>query len=196
MKQTFHIGRFGGIPIGANWSVVVIVVLISWVLGSGVLPDLAPNQPWAAYSVVAVLAAVLFFASLVTHELAHSLVARRYGVGVRAITLWMFGGVSELEGEMSSPGEELRMAGAGPVTSFVIGAAFLLGAALAGSSADLRLYDRVGCKAIGYDYAHPGKHALGGKEIDLPASVGRRVLNLLDERDVLTVGALAARQKG
>ena len=65
-----------------------------------------------------------------------------------------------------------------------------------GSSADLRLYDRVGCKAIGYDYAHPGKHALGGKEIDLPASVGRRVLNLLDERDVLTVGALAARQKG
>ncbi|CAM3752618.1 hypothetical protein [Nocardioides zeicaulis] len=65
-----------------------------------------------------------------------------------------------------------------------------------GSSADLRLYDRAGCKAIGYDYAHPGKHALGGKEIDLPESVGRRVLNLLDERDVLTVGALAARQKG
>ncbi len=65
-----------------------------------------------------------------------------------------------------------------------------------GSSADLRLYDRAGCKAIGYDYAHPGKHALGGKEIDLPESAGRRVLNLLDERDVLTVGALAARQKG
>lgn len=65
-----------------------------------------------------------------------------------------------------------------------------------GSSADLRAYDRAGFKAIGYDYAHPGKHALGGKEIDLPDSVGRRVMNLLDERDVLTVGALAARQKG
>ena len=65
-----------------------------------------------------------------------------------------------------------------------------------GSSADLRLYHDVGCKAIGYDYAHPGKHALGGKEIDLPEAVGRRGLNLLDERDVLTVGALAARQKG
>ena len=65
-----------------------------------------------------------------------------------------------------------------------------------GSSADLRAYDRAGFKAIGYDYAHPGKHALGGREIDLPASVGRRVMNLLDERDVLTVGALAARQKG
>ncbi len=65
-----------------------------------------------------------------------------------------------------------------------------------GTSADLRLYHRAGCKAIGYDYAHPGRHALGGKEIDLPDSVGRRVINFLDERDVLTVGALAARQKG
>jgi hypothetical protein len=65
-----------------------------------------------------------------------------------------------------------------------------------GSSADLRLYHRAGAKAIGYDYAHPGKHALGGKEIDLPPGVGRRLINLLDERDVLTVGALAARQKG
>ena len=65
-----------------------------------------------------------------------------------------------------------------------------------GSSADLRTYHRAGFKAIGYDYAHPGKHALGGQEIDLPSSVGRRVMNLLDERDVLTVGALAARQKG
>ncbi len=65
-----------------------------------------------------------------------------------------------------------------------------------GSSADLRLYDDAGCKAIGYDYAHPGKHALGGTEIDLPETVGRRGLNLLDERDVLAVGALAARQSG
>ncbi len=65
-----------------------------------------------------------------------------------------------------------------------------------GSSADLRAYDRAGCKAIGYDYAHPGKHALGGTEIDLPDAVGRRVVNLLDERDVLVVGALAARQRG
>jgi Zn-dependent protease/predicted transcriptional regulator len=131
MTQTFRIGRLGGIPIGANWSVVVIVVLISWVLGASVLPDLAPGEPWAAYAAVALVAAVLFFASLVTHELAHSLVARRSGVGVRGITLWMFGGVSELEAEMPSPGEELRMAAAGPATSLVLGAAFLSAAALA-----------------------------------------------------------------
>ena len=65
-----------------------------------------------------------------------------------------------------------------------------------GASADLRLYVEHGCKAIGYDYAHPGKHALGGREIDLPEQAGRRVVNLLDDRDVLAVGALAARQGG
>jgi Zn-dependent protease len=131
MKQTIRVGRLGGIPIGANWSVIVIVVLITWVLGAGVLPDLAPDQPWPAYALVAALAALAFFASLVAHELAHSLLAHRYGVGVRGITLWMFGGVSELEGEMHSPQQELRMAAAGPATSFGIGAAMLLAAALA-----------------------------------------------------------------
>jgi Zn-dependent protease/CBS domain-containing protein len=135
MKQTVRLGRFGGIPIGANWSVLVILVLITWVLGVGVLPDLAPDQPWSAYAAVAVVAAVLFFASLVAHELAHSLMARRYGVDVRGITLWMFGGVSELEAEMSAPGRELRMAAAGPVTSFVLGGAFLLASVLAGAVA-------------------------------------------------------------
>jgi Zn-dependent protease/CBS domain-containing protein len=131
MKQSIRIGRIGGIPIGANWSVVVITVLITWILAAGVLPELAPDQSRVAYVGVALLVAVCFFASLVAHELAHSLVARRYGVGVRAITLWMFGGVSELETETSSPREELRMAVAGPATSLGLGALFFVAAALA-----------------------------------------------------------------
>lgn len=65
-----------------------------------------------------------------------------------------------------------------------------------GASADLPLYVEHGSKAIGYDYAHPGRHALGGRPIDLPEQAGRRVVNLLDDRDVLAVGALAARQGG
>lgn len=65
-----------------------------------------------------------------------------------------------------------------------------------GSSADLRHYDAHGCKAIGYDYAHPGKHALGGQAIGLPKRTRRRALNLFDERDVLVTGAIAARQSG
>lgn len=132
MRQTIRIGRFGGIPIGANWSVIVIIALITWVLATGVLPELAPEESGAAYAAVAVVAAFLFFASLVAHELAHSLLARRYGVSVRGITLWMFGGVSELEAEMSSPTEELRMAIAGPATSLGLGAAFLAASVLAG----------------------------------------------------------------
>ncbi len=74
------------------------------------------------------------FVSLVTHELAHSLLARRYGVEVRGITLWMFGGVSELEAELSSPRDELRMAIAGPATSVGLGLAFLGASLLATAS--------------------------------------------------------------
>src|SRR5690606_35116524 len=65
-----------------------------------------------------------------------------------------------------------------------------------GSSVDLRHYDAHGCKAIGYDYAHPGKHALGGRSMELPSRARRRTVNLLDERDVLVTGAIAARQSG
>ena len=136
MKQTIHLGHFGGIPIGANWSVVVIVALITWVLAAGVLPDLAPGEPAVAYAGVAAVAALLFFASLVTHELAHSLLARRFGVTVRGITLWMFGGVSELEAEMSSAGEEFKMAVAGPATSLGLGG-FFLGASVLAAAVSL-----------------------------------------------------------
>jgi Zn-dependent protease/CBS domain-containing protein len=131
VKQSIHLGRVAGIPIGANWSVIVITVLITWILAAGVLPEMAPDQSPAAYVGVGVVAAGLFFASLVTHELAHALVARRYGVPVRAISLWMFGGVSELGSETSAPGEELRMAVAGPATSLGLSVLFSLAAVFA-----------------------------------------------------------------
>ena len=131
MKQSIHLGRVAGIPIGANWSVIVITALIIWVLAAGVLPEMAPDQSPPAYIGVGVVAAGLFFASLVTHELAHALVARRYGVPVRAISLWMFGGVSELGSETSAPGDELRMAVAGPATSLGLSVLFSSVAVLA-----------------------------------------------------------------
>jgi Zn-dependent protease/CBS domain-containing protein len=131
VKQSIQLGRVAGIPIGANWSVIVITALIIWVLAAGVLPEMAPDQSPSAYIGVGVVAAGLFFASLVTHELAHALVARRYGVPVIAISLWMFGGVSELGSETSEPGEELRMAVAGPATSLGLSALFSSVAVLA-----------------------------------------------------------------
>jgi len=130
MRQSIRLGRIAGIPVGVNWSVVVIAALITWTLAGVILPDAVPDQAPVAYWSAGLAAAALFFASLVTHEFAHALVARRNGVEVTAITLWLLGGVSQVEAESLSAGAEFRTAIAGPLTSFGLGAAFgSLGAA-------------------------------------------------------------------
>src|SRR4029079_17466845 len=85
-------------------------------------PPLAPNAH-GSYFAAAVLAVVLFFASILAHELAHSIVARRQGQTVNGITLWMLGGVSELGSEAKTANDELRVAIAGPATSIALGIA-------------------------------------------------------------------------
>lgn len=115
---------------GANWTVAVILVLIAWLLGASILPSALPHQPAALYWTVAVAGAVLFLASLLAHELSHAVVARRHGVKVRSITLWMLGGVAELEGDPPDAGADLRIALAGPAAS-VAAAGLFLGAAAA-----------------------------------------------------------------
>jgi Zn-dependent protease/CBS domain-containing protein len=124
VKQSIRLGRVGGIPVGAHWSVAAILVIISEVLAVSVLPAAYPHQRAAVYWTVAVAAAVLFLASLLAHELAHALVARRCGVKVRSITLWMLGGVTEFEGEPPTAGADFRIALAGPVASLAAGALF------------------------------------------------------------------------
>ena len=126
MRQTFSLGRIGGIRIGVNWSVLLIVALLAYGLAAGQFPAEAPRRPVAEYVAAAILTAVAYIGSLLAHELAHSLVARRNGVKVEGITLWLLGGVSRLQGEFPNPGAELRVAGAGPLTSLVLGAAFSL----------------------------------------------------------------------
>jgi len=124
MRESFRLGRVAGIPIGVNWSVIVIVALFAWSLATVTLPDLAPGYADAAYWAVSVTLAVVFFACLLAHELAHSVVATHHGVGVDSITLWLLGGVSKLRGEAGDPSSELRIAAAGPGTSLGLGAAF------------------------------------------------------------------------
>ena len=124
MKQTVPLGRVAGIPVGMHWSVLVMVIMIGWLLGGQVLPETTPGQPAAAYWAVAVPCAVAFMAALLAHELAHSLVARRYGVPVTSITLWALGGVSELGGEPPTARADLRIAAAGPATSLAAGLVF------------------------------------------------------------------------
>lgn len=124
-----RIGRLFGIEILVDSSWILIFVLIAWSLTSlfGMWhPDW---QGWTSF-LVALGAAVLFFLSVLAHELAHSLVARAYGLPVRDITLHMFGGVSSIEREPERPGAELLIAIVGPITSVVLGIAMIIATAI------------------------------------------------------------------
>ena len=119
MAPSIRIGRLFGIDIGVNWSLIFIFALIAWTLATQFLPlpTVAPGQPALAYWVAGAAGALAFYACLLAHELAHALVARRNGVKVAGITLWLFGGVSRLDGEPKSAGAEALIAGVGPLTS-------------------------------------------------------------------------------
>jgi Zn-dependent protease/CBS domain-containing protein len=130
-EGTVRLGRVAGIGIAAHWSLLVIVWLISWSLASAQFPDEVAGLSGSTYWIAGILTALLFFAGLLAHELSHALVARREGIEVEDITLWLFGGVSRLRGEAATPTIELRVAIAGPATSFAVAAAFgLLAVAL------------------------------------------------------------------
>ncbi|NUR94823.1 MAG: site-2 protease family protein [Kribbellaceae bacterium] len=123
MNETVRFGRIAGIPVGAHWSVLLMVLIVSDVLASTALPELVPGRSVAAYWATAVLAAVVFVASLLAHELAHALVALRYRLPVERITLWMLGGVSVLGGDPATPRAAFLIAIAGPATSVGLGLA-------------------------------------------------------------------------
>ncbi len=125
MHASFSLGRWAGVEIGVNWSWIVIFGLICWSLAAVVFPDAAPGLSDAAYIAMAAIAAVLFFASLLLHELGHAVVARREGMEIDGIVLWLFGGVAKFKGLFPSAGAELRIAIAGPLVSLVIGISML-----------------------------------------------------------------------
>ncbi len=120
-RTGFGLGRIFGIEIRADFSLLIIVLLITVNLGAMAFPAWHPQ--WSALRSwsLALLAAVAFFASILAHELSHALVARRFGMTVRRITLFLFGGMAHLEDEPPSPKAELWTAAIGPVTSMVIG---------------------------------------------------------------------------
>ena len=102
MKMSIRLARINGIDVGVNWSVLVLLVLFAWdfaVYGTGSASHQATVLDW----VVGGVAAVVLLLSLLGHELAHALVARRNGVVVHAVTLFMFGGMTQLEGEAHTP---------------------------------------------------------------------------------------------
>ena len=128
MGGGFSLGRIAGVAIRLNWSLLVIFWLIVLSLAMVVFPQSVPSQPAWSDWLLALIATVLFYVSLLAHELAHAIVARRRGVAVEGITLWLFGGVAQLHGEVATPGDEVRITGIGPL---VTGALALVFAAIA-----------------------------------------------------------------
>ncbi len=116
------IAKVRGIAIRAHISVLVVGALIAWSLATEVLPEFAEGYSTTEYWIAGAISTVAFLAGLVAHELGHSLVALRNGVGVRSITLWLFGGIAELDGHPSEPRAALHIAAAGPAVSFALAA--------------------------------------------------------------------------
>lgn len=126
MNRGLRLGRLFGIEITVDPSWLFIALLLTLNLGAGVFPALHPKwDPMLNWS-LGLAATLLFFASVLAHELAHSLVAKAKGLPVRRITLFMFGGVSNLEREPHTPGVEFLMAIVGPLTSLALGVLFLV----------------------------------------------------------------------
>ena len=124
MRQTFKFITLFNIPIEINYSWFIILALVIFTLARGYFPATNPELLPFAHWLMAFIAAVLLFASLLAHELSHSVVAIRNDLPIHGITLFIFGGIAHLEEEPSSPMVELKMAAAGPAMSFFLALVF------------------------------------------------------------------------
>jgi Zn-dependent protease/CBS domain-containing protein len=125
-SRTDHIqiARVIGIPIYLHFSWLIIFGLIAWTLSTGYFPAQSPDLPAASYWAKGLVASLLFFVSILLHELGHAVVARRQGLRTRSITLFVFGGVAELEKDPKDGRAEFWMAAAGPVASLALAGLF------------------------------------------------------------------------
>jgi Zn-dependent protease/predicted transcriptional regulator len=126
VTASISLGRIAGIKIGINWTWLIVFALITWSLATQIFPDQNPGLSDATYVVIALVASLLFFLSILLHELGHAVQARRDGVEIEGITLWLFGGVAQFRGTFPSAGAEFRIAIAGPLVTLVLGIFFVL----------------------------------------------------------------------
>src|SRR5436190_18532994 len=128
-RNTFKIASIGGIAVKVHWSWLLILALLTWGLSTLRFPETIPGQDPISYWALGVVAAILFFASVLLHELCHSFTARARGYKVHDITLFIFGGVSSIEGEPKTAGDEFWIAVVGPLSSIIL-AVFFFGLGL------------------------------------------------------------------
>lgn len=126
-RLAVKIGTVSGIPLYLDYSWFIIFALIAYTVGFWMMPASYPNLSWVYYLSIGILSAILLFVSIIIHELAHSIVAKRNGLKIGKITLYLLGGVSEMEEEPPNANLELKMSAAGPLTSIAISVASLFG---------------------------------------------------------------------
>jgi Zn-dependent protease len=120
LQNSFRLFTIRGIEVGIHYSWLIIFLLLTWSLSLFLFPGLAPGQDALTYWVMGATAALLLFVSVLVHELAHSFMAQARGLAARSITLFIFGGVSNLGGEAKQPSTEFLVAIVGPLTSFAL----------------------------------------------------------------------------
>lgn len=125
VRGEFDLFRVAGVQIAIYFSWLIIFVLVLWGLSSGYFPALHPGYPRSEYWLVGAVGTVLFFTSIVIHELSHAMVGNYLGQPVERISLFIFGGMAHLGHEPTDANAELKIAAAGPITSIVLGIVFL-----------------------------------------------------------------------
>jgi Zn-dependent protease len=120
MKSSLRLGKIFGIPIGINYTWFIVFALVTLSLATGYFPSRYADWSWAGYLGIGLLTSLLFFISVLLHELAHSVVALAWGVPVRSITLFIFGGVANMGREPDRPLAEFLIAIAGPIASLLL----------------------------------------------------------------------------
>ena len=121
-----RLGSILGFEIRVDLSWLLIFFLILWTLTVNLFPFNYPGLPGNTYIIMGIAGTLLFFTSLILHELSHSLVAKAKGIPVEGITLFAFGGVSRTRMEAETPGDEFQIAGVGPLTSLLLAGIFAL----------------------------------------------------------------------
>jgi Zn-dependent protease len=125
-RHNIPLGRILGIPIGLDYSWFVIFALITWMLAGSYYPAEFKDWPPLLYWFMGAVTAIMLFVSVLLHELGHSVVALRYGIPVRSITLFLFGGVAQIGAEPPTAIAELLIAIAGPLVSLALAAVFFV----------------------------------------------------------------------
>lgn len=123
-KSSIKLFRIAGIEIRLDYSWFIIFAILVYYFGFSYFPNLLPGLSKGFLAIITIITVLLFFFSILAHELSHSLVAKRRGMPVSRISLWIFGGMSEIEREPETPAAEFAMAIVGPSTSFIIAIIF------------------------------------------------------------------------